>query len=104
MVALTAVQRKLLGLIYTLYKKEVSFIDNYELQKAPNQTNEPSQHNTQLDNTPSLEHSENKKGGEGNQSPTTQDRQGNTLPSFHNAKLQNNHENESKQCNTYLGT
>jgi len=93
MVALTAVQRKLLGLIHTLYKKEVQFIDNYDLQKEPNQTNESSQNNTQPEiqpqNTPSSEHIENKKGGEGNQSPTTQDRQDNALPSFSYAKLQN---------------
>ena len=108
MVSLTAVQRKLLGLIYTLYKKEVQFIDNYDLQKEPNQTNEPSQNNTQPEiqpqNTPSSEHIENKKSGEDNQSPTTQDRQDDALPSFSNAKLQNRHKNEDEKINTYLGT
>lgn len=30
----TAIQRKLLGLIYTLWKKDVIFVDNYESKKA----------------------------------------------------------------------
>jgi transposase len=34
MIAGTAIQRKLLGLIYTLWKNDTTFIDNYESKKA----------------------------------------------------------------------
>ncbi len=34
MVAATAVQRKLLGLIYTLWKNDTTYIDNYKQNKA----------------------------------------------------------------------
>lgn len=34
LIAGTAIQRKLLGLIYTLWKKDVIFVDNYESNKA----------------------------------------------------------------------
>ena len=34
LIAGTAIQRKLLGLIYTLWKNDAEYIENYEMKKA----------------------------------------------------------------------
>lgn len=108
MMALTAVQRKLLGLIYTLYRKQVQFVENYEMQKTSDYAPELLQNNTEHENvSSSCSEKQKEKSGEGNQTPTTQDRQGNTLPSFSNAKLRNKNHNANDGNNInniYMGT
>lgn len=67
MIALTAVQRKLLGLIYTLWKNDAEFIDNYEEIKQGKKVKQEKHVQNGID--------DNKEKSSGSQSPTTQDRQ-----------------------------